>query len=180
MSGLHGDERSGPLAILNWLEETSIANPIPNQWQLWLAPLLNDLGWDRGIRLWNNLDLNRSFNSEAPNFLKPMMSDLAFPCPAIFLDLHEDSTKDYPYVFNYIDDCHGLAINLAQAIGARIETWTLLTEWEGTSESYLRRNGCNHCVTIEAPPIWSLRERLTWNKKAIFWSIEHLPDFIGA
>src|SRR5689334_12117394 len=91
MSGVHGDEPSGPLAVLRWFEKTQPGTLIPDGLSLWVAPLINTSGWDAAVRTWGDHDLNRSFTHEAaPDFLKPLMHHLADPLPALYVDLHED------------------------------------------------------------------------------------------
>jgi len=59
MSGLHGDERSGPLALLHWFENCEPGTLIRDELSLWITPLVNNVGWDMNCRTWNYVDLNR-------------------------------------------------------------------------------------------------------------------------
>lgn len=177
MSGLHGDEKSGPLAILRWLEESSQAELVPNGYQLWVAPLVNDQGWDRGEREWNGQDLNRVFGSNAPSFLSSLMNSLESELPCVFLDLHEDSDRPELYIYHYLGDQHGVDVQLAGVLGAKLVDWSDLHPWEGSGEVFLRRRGCSRCITVEIPPTWSLDVRIDCARQAIRWMSSHVDAF---
>lgn len=181
IAGVHGDERSGPLALLEWVSSHD-APLIPPGRRLWLLPLLNDEGWDANRREWRGLDLNRSFLSREtpPELLRPIMDDWRAQRPDIFLDLHEDADNPgHPYVFRYPEDRHGLAERLAAHLGAGLVDWTDFDEWEGSDEVYLRRLGCTRCLTIETAGDWSLEECIRWNIKAVQWCVERLETCQG-
>ncbi len=177
MSGLHGDERSGPLAILEWLEQTQEKKLIPDGYQLWIAPLVNSLGWDHQSREWNSLDLNRLFNASAPPFLKSIMASLSSPLPCLFLDLHEDSDYRDLYIYHYVGDQHDADVELAQVLGARLQTWSDFGPWQGSGEVFLREQGCNQCITVEIPPTWELPDRIRCARQAIRWMLDNVPKF---
>jgi len=173
VAGVHGDERSGPLALLAWVSSRN-APLIPPDRQVWLLPLLNDEGWDAHRREWRGLDLNRSFLSREtpPELVRPIMDEWRARPPDMFLDLHEDSDRPVqPYLFRYPGDEHGLAERLAVHLGAQMVDWMDFDEWEGSDEVFLRRLGCSRCITIEAPQSWSLEERIRWNLKAVQWCV---------
>jgi len=185
VSGLHGDEPSGPLAILRWFEETPPGSLTPEGQSLWVAPLVNTLGWDATNRTWTwgevEKDLNRSFAAEhAPDFLKILMGDLADPLPALYLDLHEDYRMEAPYYFIYVHDTHDFSQRLAQAHAADLVEWQAYDEWHGASETYIRQLGCAHATTTEAPGAWSVEQRTDWQLKTILWCQDHLFDFAVA
>jgi len=171
MSGLHGDERSGPLAILEWLENLPVEYPLRHR--LWIAPLINDDGWNNNKREWHGLDVNRSFNGSAPDFLKTIMMDLDTARPRQFLDLHEDSDFGFPYLFKFTGDEHTLAEQLASHLDLHMQIWSDFAEWETASEVYVRRLGCDYSVTVEVPPQWSLQDRIRLNIQVITWLQEN-------
>lgn len=177
ISGLHGDEISGPLSILRWLELLSIQKDTIKGKSIWLAPLINNDGWDKGDRYWNDLDLNRAFTSSPPLFINEIMEELIYLSPTIFMDLHEDSDLDFPYVFRLPEDNHNLSQRLQKELGARDMIWSFEENWEGASEVFMRLQGCHHCVTIEATPSWPLKNRILWNIKALTWCFEHLYEY---
>jgi predicted deacylase len=181
MSGLHGDERSGPIALLRWLEETATGALVPEGVSLWLAPLVNDDGWDLIRREWKGIDLNRSFlDLVAPEFLREIMNSLRSAPPFLFIDLHEDSDVSYAYVYRNVDDRHDLAARLQAHLNASDVPWKSDEPWDGASEIYVRGLGTSLCTTLEAPPVWSLTERVEWHTKAIQWCADHILSYAGA
>jgi predicted deacylase len=178
-AGLHGDETSGPLALLEWV--STAPDPLaPPGMRLWLAPLLNNLGWDLGEREWNGLDLNRSFlpGRQAPEFLRPLLREWRRRPPAMLLDFHEDlESPGKAYIFRYTEEGHDLPERMAQALGIEMYDWTDFDEWLGCSELFARELGCTRCITLEAPTIWPMDERIAWNLQALRWSIDQLAAF---
>ncbi len=181
MSGLHGDERSGPIALLRWLEETATGALVPEGVSLWLVPLVNDDGWDSNRREWKGIDLNRSFlDHVAPAFLREIMDSLKDVRPFFFIDLHEDSDVPYAYVYRNVEDKHDLAARLQAHLNATDVPWKSEDPWDGASEIYVRGLGTSLCTTIEAPPVWPLEERVEWHTKAIRWCTGHVLSYAGA
>lgn len=181
MSGVHGDERSGPSALLRWLEETAPGALVPQGVGLWLAPLVNDDGWNSNRREWHGIDLNRSFLDDvAPAFLRELMSSIQGAPPFLYLDLHEDSDVPYDYVYRKEEDTHDLAVRLQQHLNARDVPWNSQEPWAGASEVYVRSLGISLCTTIEAPPSWPLHERVEWQLKAIRWCADHILSYATA
>jgi predicted deacylase len=177
MSGVHGDERSGPLALLQWLEQAPPGAIVGQEMTLWIAPLINDKGWDANVREWNGINLNAAFLANAtPDFIQEYMSELAQHMPDIFLDHHEDSEKPYAYVYRYTADRNDFTPRLQQALDATDVTWSPSDEerWKGSTEVYVRRLGCERCATIEAPPVWPLPQRIEWNQRAVRWCVSQL------
>lgn len=181
ISGLHGDERSGPLALLEWACRQD-GRLYPDNRRLWLLPLLNDRGWDNKERKWQEVDLNRAFLSGeegTPLFVKQVMEEWARRPPDMFLDIHEDATRPAePYLFWYKEETHDLALRLAEHLQAKSEPWEDFEYWRGTDEVYLRTLGCRHCITIESPAGWPMHERIKWNLAAVEWCLGHLNDYL--
>jgi predicted deacylase len=178
VAGLHGDETSGPLALLEWA--CSAKDPLaPPGVQLWLAPLLNNLGWDAGVREWNGLDLNRSFlpGRQAPEFLRPLLRDWRRRPPHQLLDLHEDAENPgFAYLFRYTAEEHDLPARMAQALCIQMLDWADFSEWQGCTELFARALGVTRCVTLEVPTIWPVEGRIECNLQALSWSIEQLKS----
>jgi predicted deacylase len=178
VAGLHGNETSGPLALLEWAR--SSRQPLaPAGVQLWLAPLLNDQGWDLGVREWNGLDLNRSFlpGRQAPAFLRPLLQDWRRRPPAMLLDLHEDAENPgFAYLFRYTEEEHDLPERMADDLRIQMIDWTEFGEWQGCSELFARSLGVTQCVTLETPTIWPMEQRIACNLHALNWMLSHFPD----
>jgi predicted deacylase len=170
LSGLHGDERSGPVALLHGLEQVRGWAATAKEFEFWVAPLVNDAGWDENTRNWHSLNLNRSFLPElAPPFLNELMADLSTRVPSLYFDLHEDSEKSFAYVYRYTEDRHDLAERLERLLEAKDVPWSPeeLERWKGASEVFVRRLGCNRCATLETPPAWALGQRVAWYLRAL-------------
>lgn len=179
MSGVHGDERSGPLALLQWLESMAVPGFLENGISIWLAPLINDWGWERCKRRWGKSDLNRAFTSDkAPLFLRQLMDDLSANVPLMFLDLHEPTEKPYAHVYDYTADRHDMTKRLAKALNAHPEPWTPQQRkgWRGTSEVFVRDLGCCRTATTEVPKAWPLEERIRWNLVAVRWCLQEIAQ----
>lgn len=181
IAGLHGDETSGPLALLEWVS-TAPEPLVPHGVRLWLAPLLNDRGWDLGVRDWDGLDLNRSFlpGRQAPEFLSPLLTEWRRRPPAMLLDYHEDlESPGKAYIFRYTEEDHDLPERMARALGIELCDWTEFDEWLGCSELFARGLGCTRCITLETPTVWPMAQRIAWNLQALRWSVENLPGLVG-
>jgi len=184
LAGLHGDEISGPLMLLGWLE-TAPEPLVPPGCRIWLLPLANDHGWDAEVREWHDRDLNRSFlpGKRAASVLSPVMRSWRRNPPDLFLDFHEDG-YDPPdaYIFRYTAEEHDLPQRMASALHLNLVDWTDFGEWEGCSEIYLRqmspsgRTGLRvtRCITLEAHGERTLEERMAWNRRALDWALGEL------
>jgi predicted deacylase len=178
MSGLHGDERSGPIALLRWLEETMPGALTPEGVSLWLAPLVNDDGWNSNRREWKGIDLNRSFiDGVAPPFLRELMDAIRSMPPLLFIDLHEDSNVPYSYIYRKKEDTHDLSYRLQRYLDATDVPWSSEDCWDGASEVYVRGLGISLSTTLEAPPAWPLPQRVEWQSKAIRWCADHILSY---
>jgi predicted deacylase len=180
LGGLHGDERSGPLAILKVLQEDGPAL-IPDGLELWVVPLVNDEGWDRQARDWNGIDLNRIFIKRyAPHFIKSIMAALAERAPEISLDLHEDSRhQGNPYFYSYQPAPQPFVQALAEATGAGLTPWAPSRKWAGTSEVFVRRKGCIITTTAEISHNgYSLEQRIDWYASVLRWSLCNARRFL--
>lgn len=99
-SGIHGDEPSGPLALLQLFRE----NLWPQHTNLWVSPCLNPSGFRRNTREnEDGIDLNRDYRSlETPVVRAHIAWLLKQPRFDLTLLLHEDweATGFYTYELN--------------------------------------------------------------------------------
>jgi predicted deacylase len=164
LSGLHGDERSGPLFLKMLLEEWR-ADPgrMPNVGLL-VVPVLNDVGWDQRGRLWNGKDLNQQFAAETDcQVARDLMEVYSDAPPAFHWDLHEDDEVNCEYVFEYEQDTHDFSRRLASHLGCRTERWS---KPDSSSECFVRSLGVRHVVTTEANPATPFAARFQWLRRA--------------
>ncbi len=179
LAGVHGDERSGPGAILHWLETTKTADLIPEGCGLWICPLVNDVGWARNKHLWKNLNLNRYFSRKmpSPKFVKKIMKSLAKFEPSIFIDFHEDCLVDFPYIFRYVKGYDDFSKRLQKKIKAVDEPYSKMSYWEGCSETFAYHLGTKIYTTVESPTFsWSLKRRVNFNLNAIDYALQELEN----
>lgn len=157
LSGVHGDEKSGPLTLLKWVQELKKIKT-----SFWVCPLLNDQGWDKDTRRWNALDLNRNFSkrSRVP-LLRECYRFFKKNTPKIFLDLHEDSFTRKNYIYHYITEDTTFAEYLSKGKNAGI-IWSKPSEWKGCSENLMQSLGTQYMATIEASPYFKLDNRSKW------------------
>jgi predicted deacylase len=183
LSGVHGDERSGPLALLSFVTEAPLEDFSPDGPALWMVPLLNDDGWDNNTREWKGVNLNAAFVSDSPvPFVAEVMRDLEARVPRVFLDLHEDSEKPFPYVYRFTEDRQDFSLRLRHALGAEEALWSLADaeRWKGSTEIFARKLGCERSATIEAPPAWPMQARIAWNLRAVRQCVAELRRLAGA
>lgn len=178
LSGVHGNERSGPIALLRLLKKTDLKKFCEDKKiHLRICPLLNNIGWDNRERMWNGLDLNRSLqpSTSTPKFIQRLMSELKRELPVLIVDLHEDSETSYPYVFSLTTDTHNLPKELAKYLGSKVEYYTPEEgrEYDGSSENFTRSLGCELGITNEVPTAWSLERRVSWHLKSLNWLLRY-------
>lgn len=167
LSGVHGDERSGPVFLTNLLG-SYVANPamIPQRGMV-IVPLLNDEGWDDRGRRWNGFDLNRQFVTQTPvKHVRELMDVLSFLRPMVHWDLHEDDERLQNYVYGYSSSKTNLAMTVCQALGCPLEpsekpSTNPQDDMSGSSEEFMHRFG-TAALTSEANPSVQLSDRLSW------------------
>jgi predicted deacylase len=136
-------------------------------------PVVNVDGWDHNERLWDGIDLNDAFLPEkAPPDVLAVMQRLQVLKPDVFVDLHEDSTRDFNFVYR-LDDTEQMPTDLAHALGATIMEWTPSPGWDGTSEVFVRSLGTPVATTLETTPHAPIRSRVAWHKQALNWIALH-------
>lgn len=165
ISGLHGDEKSGPLAILEFLKKDNLNNLI-------IFPLVNDVGWNTNKRNWNDINLNRCFGKDyAPPFIK----EICKIKPKHIIDLHEDSETDYPFVFQYINNSPDLLEPLIYKFNLEMEIYEDGSIWDGSTETFFMLEKGINCITLEVPPtIWSIEKRILFQVEELDFCITNI------
>jgi murein peptide amidase A len=170
-TGIHGDEPSGPLALLQLIEEDSW--PEVN---LWAVPCVNPTGfWLNTRENANGVDLNRDYRhsktAEVRGHIDWLNKQPAFDLTLI---LHEDWESNGFYVYELNPgERRSLAEEIVEAVRAvcPIETAELVDNWE--CRAGIIRPQVN---PIERPQ-WAEAVWLSVNKTAQGYTLETPSDF---
>jgi predicted deacylase len=169
VGGIHGNERSGPFIILDWLRQQKRETLHENPTSLWICPLLNNDGWDADCREWKGQDLNRIFKQfNAPVFIQEFKQQLLDFPPTAYLDFHEDCDTEQPYFFHNSQDISNYSFEMQTALNAGYHLWRG-KEDDGNAEMFVRDAGCNNSMTVEVPSRWPIRKRIIWGRQTIQW-----------
>jgi protein MpaA len=171
-SGIHGDEPSGPLAILQLLEE----NQWPGGIQIWLSPCLNPNGFKLNTREnENGVDLNRDYRSRRTPEVRAHIAWLdRQPKFNLSIALHEDWEANGFYVYEVNPHNRpSLAESIIEAVRelCPIEHAELVDNWE-CKAGIIRPQ-----IKPEDRPQWAEAVYLIVNKTALGYTIETPSDF---
>lgn len=181
LGGVHGDEPSGSLALVQLLELVDLTRwCTDNALSLRVLPILNDEGWDTQTRRWRGIDLNRSFldSPHTPYIVDQLLEEFREQPPTMFVDFHEDDTQPGPYLFRHVDDDPAFVSAMAEYLSADVETWETSHEWEGASEMPVRKLGAKFVTTVEHPGTYSQDVAVAWQYSAVEWVMQHAAAFI--
>lgn len=180
ISGIHGEERAGPVALLTWLEETKRDKLIPKGVSLMICPLVAHAAWNNNIRLENRANLNNAWiRPMAPDYIHELKTEIINLNPVIFLDFHEDETivDGEPYICNNKKN-QGIIANLKESLGVgpRKGLWQNPSDSEqrGTSEAWAWSIGCRETATIETPIRKLLIRRVGFDLAVIKWILKNI------
>ena len=189
-SGIHGDEPSGPQALLGLLKEGFF--DARARWMI--CPILNPTGLERGKRENSEgIDLNRDYlMRQAPEVCAHIKWLEAQPRPVLFLSLHEDweSSGFYYYEINTGAPAPSYEEVLAatgpffppepeEEIDDHPVTkpgWIFHPDSpdipEGWPEAiYLSRQGCPLSLTFETPSSTALNDRISCHQAVVRCSV---------
>jgi hypothetical protein len=173
ISGIHGEERAGPIALLKFLERTKVGSLIPNNISLLISPLLGFDAWDKKSRENEKLNLNESWSKKAaPDYIHKLKIELENFKPDLFFDFHEDSTieDEEPYLFRRKSNKNIIfELQNAMDICRKKGIWRKSVEYPGSSESFAHSIGCPETTTVETPQTQPLRNRVGFNLAVLDW-----------
>jgi hypothetical protein len=178
ISGIHGEERAGPVSLLAWLELTKKGCLIPGHVTLLICPLVGHEAWNHRRRHEKGkMNLNSVWERErAPEYIHELKKVLARFKSTVFLDIHEDSMiKDNePYIFRH-QKIRGKILELQGALGvsSRKGLWKS-PKYKGASETFVFDAGCKETSTLETPQTKPLRSRVGFDLAAIKWVLENV------
>lgn len=166
LSGLHGEERAGPIALLTWLERT---RTLPKDVRLWICPLLSRRTWDSRERAPGGTNLNRVWNDDAaPPIVADAMASLRAFKPDVFLDLHEEQTITDGRAAVHCEVPAGWSAHFAAMLGAKATA----APRKHSSESFVRSIGCKRTGTVETAQTEPLATRVNFQAQAIALAID--------
>lgn len=150
MSGVHGEERAGPIAIQQLMKQ------YPSKFEdVWVLPILNIHGYVNQYRFNNyEFNLNTEFTQNTKlKFMKELMDILSnIDKPKLFVDLHEDSESDIDYVWASLQNKpeHSDQVRkFCKETDTGLMYWPDIKYYEGSSETFARNLGIDSCYTPE-------------------------------
>jgi predicted deacylase len=155
-AGVHGDEPSGVLALLQLVESDVLDARF--SYRVW--PCTNPTGFDAGTRASaDGVDINRTFgrggSSPESRAIVTANRDRKF---VLAVDFHEDDEASEFYVYEYGERSIGAQI---APVCLRPDPIAEAEEIGGMSLSLLlRRGAAQHVMTFEAPGARALAERV--------------------
>jgi murein peptide amidase A len=171
-TGIHGDEPSGPLALLKLLQEDSW----PAATNLWAVPFVNPTGFRLNMRENSDgVDLNRDYRNPKTSEVRAHVEWLKQqPRFDLTLILHEDweSNGFYVYELNPANK-RSLAEDIVEAVRSvcPIETAELVDNWE------CRAGIIRPQVDPVERPQWAEAVWLSVHKTAQSYTLETPSDF---
>jgi hypothetical protein len=176
ISGIHGEERAGPIALLKFLERTKKGRLIPDNISLFISPILGSEGWDKRDRINDNVNLNDVWSwKSAPNYIHNVKEELKNFKPDLFFDFHEDTSieDNEPYLWRKRSN-RDFIFELQKAVGVcrRKGNWRYIKDFNGCSENFIHSIGCRETTTIETPQSASLRSRVGFNLAVLKYTLD--------
>ncbi|MBU4501150.1 MAG: DUF2817 domain-containing protein [Nanoarchaeota archaeon] len=172
-AGIHGDEKSGSLGILNFLEKYDSK---PEDPRIVILPIVNPHGYEKNIRRnHNRVDMNRQFiKNPMIRHARIIYNSIKNYKFSVFTTLHEDdevegfyiykyskNNKFYEGVIAYVDKrwkvCKSRKIQGLPAKDGIIP----IAKPDGSLEDRLYKDGLPIAGCIEIPPIYDLEKRTT-------------------
>jgi predicted deacylase len=150
IGGLHGDEVSSYL-FLNKLKEKSL-----NYKDVEFIPFVNRKGFLNNEKLWNGMDLNRSFNSDKAEVLNHIRKKI--DSADIIIDIHSNTrgrTEPYVVILKqnlFVDETLGLASTLGFKFYELADLTVNPKRIEGTLMNYVSKES-KIVITVELPAI---------------------------
>jgi len=168
MSGVHGEERAGVMALTTILKD-GLEN-------VWILPCLNIQGHQELNRYCGDKNLNDEFRKETTlGFMQELMEILKNNKPKIFVDLHEDVCAESDYIWSHFSN----EKNIDKKVRSFCEKKDVglvyqpdIEYYKGSSEQFARKIGIPSCYTTETKQYAPFAKRLKRNK-------DYIKLFIG-
>ena len=180
MSGVHGEERSGPIALLNLLKRNR--GKLNN---IWILPCLNVKGYEEINRLCNGVNIQDVFYEDSSlDFVNQLISILQKNVPFIFVDLHEDCESENNYIWSHWDNYTNNPM-----IEQQIQSFCIKNDYgltyapntksmsNGTTETFMRDLGVHSAYTCEARMYESINKRIETQENYVKFFMETVKAY---
>jgi len=169
VAGIHGDETSGPLGLLEFLRITSIRDV-----HIILFPVLNPYGFDKGkYTTKNDINLNRVFlDDPLPQEAQDILNSINKEKISWFISLHEDDEMDGFYIYKYskYEEPTERIINFLSKQGPICSSRKIYgndsingiisnQKSDGSLEEKMYKEGIPVCICVEMPDVIKIEKR---------------------
>ncbi len=173
IGGQHGDERAGPVAILQALVE----DDFPPEASVRICPITNPLAWDENERMPEDLDMNRvwSLNDAPPHILYMMMS-MESDRPYVFLDLHEShvSPEDGGERYDLRHTGTPWGQSMMRILGQDVAQTKINKRIPGSSREYAYKLGVEGVAVVETYEFLPIESRVQFHREVIRRALDPL------
>jgi len=177
-AGIHGDEISGPLALLEMIAQSGFFAAF----DVTLCPILNPNGLARGMRTnWDAIDLNRDYRNSRSREIKSHIETLQtlgrFNASML---LHEDYEGMGAYVYELnetFDPGLGAKIIAAMGLHVPIDLRPEIDGWAARGGVISRRDLVARLGRIEDCPEWAEAAYLTVHHTGVSYTTETPKPF---
>lgn len=183
-AGIHGDEISGPFAVLKFLKTVDFKKP--NTPKIILFPVANPTGFHAGIvnRNFQNFNLNRHFrDKEMRKENKTLYNAIKKEHLQCFMSLHEDDVHTGAYLHAYMQKKVSTILprNILKNVNRSIPIWKksrvfsmrandgliVKPKPDGSFEERMHHDGVPYSFCLEVPYITPLNLRVQANVAAM-------------
>lgn len=165
-SGQHGDERAGPIALLEMLRDEEF----PVEFDIRICPIVNPAAWDLGTRESSGLNSNRVWTArQAPAGIMSLMLSVESRLPDLFLDLHETDQKKPKSgkMFELRHTGGGWGRAMMRSLGSSVADVGIRTHIHGSAEKYAHELGVVGTAAVESNIQLPLSVRVEFHKQVI-------------
>ncbi len=158
ISGVHGEERAGVVALLH------LVNDKPKD--VWILPCLNVQGYGELNRFCNGKNLNDEFREDTDiDFMQELMEIIKNNKPELFVDLHEDISEDVNYIWTHFSNTiNSEVLSFCERKDYMYLCYPNVSYYKNSSETWARSIGITNCYTTESYQYQPFKKRLKVNK----------------
>jgi hypothetical protein len=173
VSGQHGDERAGPIAILQALVE----DDFPSEASIRICPITHPLAWDESERMPGSLDMNRVWSlDDAPPHILYMMLSMESDRPYVFLDLHEShvSPEDGGERYDLRHTGTPWGQSMMRILGQDVAQTKINKRIPGSSREYAYKIGVEGVAVVETYEFLPIESRVQFHREIMRRTLDPL------